>query len=454
MYFPAGTRGKTLNFFALSFGGQSKNLNFIQYNRHIKSELETQKDIKMRVIYDKKTMNCPLKVFDGKGKNLIDEKTLEQAKTYCSLPFVVNASLMPDAHYGKGSTVGSVIATDKVIIPATVGVDIGCGMMAVKTTLKAEDLPESLSGIRSLIEEAVPHGRTDNGGSKDKGGWRNKIPNIVTSHWNGSLEKDFKKITEKHPQIAKSNHVNHLGSLGTGNHFIELCLDLKDDVWIMLHSGSRGVGNRIGQYFISLAKEEMKKFYIRLPDADLAYLSEGSLYFWDYFQAVNWAQEFAKKNREIMMANVTDALQKGISKTFKITDQAINCHHNYIAKEKHFGKDVWTTRKGAVKAEKGDLGIIPGSMGAKSFIVRGKGDKNSLNSCSHGAGRLMSRMKAKKTFQVKDLEEQTKGIECKKDSSVIDEIPKAYKPIEKVMQAQSDLVEIIAELRQIVCVKG
>ena len=408
----------------------------------------------MRIIYDKGKMNCPLRVFDGGDQNLIDEKTLEQAKTYCSLPFVVNASLMPDAHYGKGSTVGSVIATDKVIIPATVGVDIGCGMMAVKTSLKAEDLPESLSMIRSRIEEAVPHGRTNRGGPGDTGSWKGEVPKNIVSCWNDHLEEGFKKIVNKHPKIQKSNHINHLGSLGTGNHFIEVCLDLEDGVWLMLHSGSRGVGNRIGQYFISLAKEEMRKFYIRLPDADLAYLPEGSVYFWDYFKAVNWAQEFAKRNRELMMDQVIGALRKSISKEFDIVDKAINCHHNYIVREKHFEKDVWITRKGAVRAERGDLGIIPGSMGAKSFIVKGKGHKDSLNSCSHGAGRLMSRTKAKKTFQVRDLREQTKGIECKKDASVIDESPKAYKPIEKVMQAQSDLVDVVAELRQIVCVKG
>lgn len=408
----------------------------------------------MKIIYEKNKMNCPLKVFDGNGKVPIDEKTIQQAKTYCSMPFVTHASLMPDAHYGKGSTVGSVVATQKVIIPAMVGVDIGCGMMAVKTSLKAEDLPSSLKFMRQNIESLIPHGRSNKGGKNDKGSWRHRIPKEVESRWNQELKTDFEKIGEKHPKIKKSNHINHLGSLGGGNHFIEVCLDLKNSVWIMLHSGSRGVGNRIGTYFISLAKEDMKKHFINLPDEDLAYIPEKSSYFQDYFHTLLWAQKYAKINREIMMDRAITAVRDNVKIPFQITDQAINCHHNYVTKETHYNKEFWVTRKGAVKAGKGDMGIIPGSMGAKSFIVRGKGNRDSLQSCSHGAGRLMSRNEAKRSFNKTDMKEQTKGIECKKDSSVIDEIPKAYKPIEKVMAAQSDLIEVVTELRQIICVKG
>ena len=408
----------------------------------------------MRVIYEKEKMNCPLKIFDGDGEVPMDEKTIEQAKTYCSMPFVTHASLMPDAHYGKGSTVGSVVATQKVIIPAMVGVDIGCGMMAVKTSLKSEDLPQSLKTMRLNIESLVPHGRSDKGGKNDSGSWRNNIPKEVEIRWNCELKEDFESICKKYLKIKKSNHINHLGSLGSGNHFIEVCLDLENSVWIMLHSGSRGVGNRIGNYFISLAKKEMQKYFINLPDEDLAYIPENSLYFWDYFRALLWAQKYAKINREIMMENIIKAVRDSLKIPFKIMDKAINCHHNYVTKENHYNEDFWVTRKGAVKAAKGDLGIIPGSMGEKSFIIRGKGNADSLTSCSHGAGRIMSRNEAKKSFNEKDIQEQTKGVECKKDSSVIDEIPKAYKPIEKVMAAQSDLIEIVAELKQVICIKG
>ena len=408
----------------------------------------------MKIIYEKGKMNCPLKVFDGNGDVFIDEKTLTQAKTYCSMPFVTHASLMPDAHYGKGSTVGSVVATTKVIIPAMVGVDIGCGMMAVKTSLKSEDLPDSLKNIRLTIESMIPHGRSDRGGRNDIGSWKNNIPKEVENRWNSELQEDFEKISQKHSKVQNSNHINHLGSLGSGNHFIEVCLDLENSVWTMLHSGSRGVGNRIGTYFISLAKQDMEKYFINLPDKDLAYIPEDSLYFWDYFRALLWAQKYAKINREIMMKRAIKALRESVKIPFEIIDKAINCHHNYVTKETHYNKDFWVTRKGAVRAEKGDLGIIPGSMGAKSFIVRGKGNTDSLQSCSHGAGRMMSRNEAKRTFKEEDVEKQTKGVECKKDASVIDEIPKAYKPIEKVMAAQADLIEVVAELRQIVCIKG
>ncbi len=362
-------------------------------------------------------------------------------------------AVMPDVHMGKGATIGSVIPSVDAVIPAAVGVDIGCGMVATKTTLTASQLPDNLAAIRHAFEAAVPHGRTDRGrGARDRGAWHN-IPDVVAGEWQ-KLEKRFEKICAKHPAIKNSNHVNHLGTMGTGNHFLELCLDENNAVWIMLHSGSRGVGNRIGTYFIELAKKEMERHQINLPDMDLAYLKEGSEYFDDYVEAVEWAQDFAAKNREIMMFNAIKALKKQIPIAFETAELAVNCHHNYISREHHFGKDCFVTRKGAVRAQKGEMGIIPGSMGARSFIVRGLGNPDSFNSCSHGAGRVMSRTKAKKVFNIQDQIAATQGVECRKDAAVIDEIPHAYKDIEKVMAAQQDLVEVVHTLKQIVCVKG
>ncbi len=362
-------------------------------------------------------------------------------------------AVMPDVHMGKGATIGSVIPSVDAVIPAAVGVDIGCGMVATKTTLTASQLPDNLAAIRHAFEAAVPHGRTGRGrGARDRGAWHN-IPDVVAGEWQ-KLEKRFEKICAKHPAIKNSNHVNHLGTMGTGNHFLELCLDENNAVWIMLHSGSRGVGNRIGTYFIELAKKEMERHQINLPDMDLAYLKEGSEYFDDYVEAVEWAQDFAAKNREIMMFNAIKALKKQIPIAFETAELAVNCHHNYISREHHFGKDCFVTRKGAVRAQKGEMGIIPGSMGARSFIVRGLGNPDSFNSCSHGAGRVMSRTKAKKIFNIQDQIAATQGVECRKDAAVIDEIPHAYKDIEKVMAAQQDLVEVVHTLKQIVCVKG
>ena len=362
-------------------------------------------------------------------------------------------AVMPDVHMGKGATIGSVIPSVDAVIPAAVGVDIGCGMVATKTTLTASQLPDNLAAIRHAFEAAVPHGRTGRGRrARDRGAWHN-IPDVVAGGWQ-KLEKRFEKICAKHPAIKNSNHVNHLGTMGTGNHFLELCLDENNAVWIMLHSGSRGVGNRIGTYFIELAKKEMERHQINLPDMDLAYLKEGSEYFDDYVEAVEWAQDFAAKNREIMMFNAIKALKKQIPIAFETAELAVNCHHNYISREHHFGKDCFVTRKGAVRAQKGEMGIIPGSMGSRSFIVRGLGNPDSFNSCSHGAGRVMSRTKAKKVFNIQDQIAATQGVECRKDAAVIDEIPHAYKDIEKVMAAQQDLVEVVHTLKQIVCVKG
>src|SRR4051812_28604306 len=374
----------------------------------------------------------------------IEDAAKKQLQNVARLPIVFHhVAVMPDVHYGIGATVGSVVPTESAIIPAAVGVDIGCGMVAVETDLPAAQLPDSLKSLRHAIEKAVPHGRTSNGGRGDRGAWHN-LPKQTAKAWK-DLEGTYKEIIDKHPRIGEGNDVNHLGTLGGGNHFVEVCIDERDKVWFMLHSGSRGVGNRIGSYFIELAKQDMRRHIKNLPDNDLAYLREGTTAFDDYVQAVEWAQKFAMTNRTLMMDAAVRAA-KGELPPFQLGELAVNCHHNYVAREHHFGKDVFVTRKGAVRAQQGDLGIIPGSMGARSFIVRGKGNADSFTSCSHGAGRTMSRGEAKRRFSVEDHVKATEGIECKKDASVIDETPMAYKPIDKVMAAQEDLVETVHEL--------
>jgi len=383
----------------------------------------------------------------------VDEKARMQLSKAAAMPFVFkHVAAMPDVHVGIGATVGSVIPTKGAVIPAAVGVDIGCGMMAARTSLHANDLPDNLDGVRDAIERAVPHGRTSGRGGRDKGSWGDP-PIEVVDLW-GQLSARFKLIADKYPRLARVNHVTHLGTLGTGNHFIELCLDTEGRVWIMLHSGSRGVGNAIGTFFIELAKQDMRKWFINLPDQDLAYFPEGTEHFDDYVEAVEWAQEFAALNRRMMMTNVIRALKGEITKPFDAEMEAINCHHNYVTRENHFGENVLVTRKGAVRAAKGVMGIIPGSMGAKSFIVRGIGNAQSFDSCSHGAGRVMSRTEAKKVVTLDEHIADTEGVSCRKDEGVIDESPRAYKPIEAVMAAQADLVEIVHTLKQVVCVKG
>ena len=385
---------------------------------------------------------------------LLDEKAAAQLRNVAKMPFIHKwLAVMPDVHWGMGATVGSVIATTGAIIPAAVGVDIGCGMMAVRTTLEASHLPDDLGAMRSAIEAAVPHGRTDNGGRNDRGAWHD-VPARQAAAWS-ELAPGWAKILEKHPKLDRGSHVTHLGTLGTGNHFIEVCLDEEGHVWFMLHSGSRGVGNRVGSHFIELAKKDMRTWMVNLPDENLAYLPEGTAHFWEYMHAVRWAQSYAMKNRELMMEAVVLAVRAlpGLP-PFEANVEAVNCHHNYVAQEHHYGKDVLVTRKGAVRARSGDLGIIPGSMGARSFIVRGLGNPESFDSCSHGAGRMMSRTEAKRTFTLEDHKAATAGIECRKDADVIDETPAAYKPIDAVMHAQRDLVEVVYTLRQVVCVKG
>ena len=383
----------------------------------------------------------------------VEDAALEQLKNVASLPFVFDhVAVMPDVHFGIGATVGSVVPTKGAIIPAAVGVDIGCGMMAVETDLPASRLPDSLAALRAGIEAAVPHGRTANGRpGGDRGAWHD-LPKPAQRAWR-ELAPEYARLAAKHARIGEGNDANHLGTLGTGNHFIEVCLDERARVWFMLHSGSRGVGNRIGTYFIELAKRDMKIHVRNLPDIDLAYLSEGTAHFADYIEAVDWAQRYALANRTLMMDAVLGAARRELP-AFALGELAVNCHHNYVAREQHFGEDVFVTRKGAVRARAGDLGIIPGSMGARSYIVRGKGNADSFCSCSHGAGRAMSRGEAKRRFSVEDHAKATEGIECRKDEGVIDETPMAYKPIDRVMAAQAELVDVLHELRQIVCVKG
>ncbi|WP_248918484.1 RtcB family protein [Pseudomonas entomophila] len=381
----------------------------------------------------------------------VEDDARKQLMNTAKMPFIFkHLAVMPDVHLGKGSTIGSVIPTVGAIIPAAVGVDIGCGMIAARTSLHARDLPDNLHGLRTAIEKAVPHGKTF--GHRDQGAWDN-VPSQADQMWSG-LAGRFKAITDKYPRLEKTNNRQHLGTLGGGNHFIEVCLDEADRVWFMLHSGSRGVGNAIGNLFIELAQADMRQHMVNLPDRDLAYFEEGSRHFADYVEAVEWAQDFARHNRELMMLAVVAATRKVLGRPFEASLEAVNCHHNYVQKEQHFGREVLVTRKGAVSAQKGQLGIIPGSMGAKSFIVRGLGNEESFCSCSHGAGRVMSRTKAKSRFTVEDQQRATAHVECRKDKDVIDEIPMAYKDIDAVMHAQRELVEVVHTLRQVVCVKG
>ena len=386
----------------------------------------------------------PVKVYTGE----IEAAARQQLVNISRLPIVHHhVAAMPDVHLGIGATVGSVIPTKHAIIPAAVGVDIGCGMMATRLSLTANELDESsLKKVFGQISRDVPvgfHQHSDRDARTD-----------AAKHF----QKGLKKILEKHSGIEKrvgrnTSWVHQLGTLGGGNHFIEICLDESDRVWAMLHSGSRGIGNAIGSYFIQLAKKDAERVSLALPDRDLAYFPEGAQHFDDYVEAVGWAQDYARANREEMMDLVLEAMHRHLP-AFDVTEEAVNCHHNYVERELHYGERVWLTRKGAIRAGAGELGIIPGSMGARSYIVRGKGSAESFQSCAHGAGRLMSRNAAQKCFSIKDLETQTKGVICRKDKGVIDEIPGAYKNIDEVMANQSDLVDVVHTLKQVICVKG
>jgi tRNA-splicing ligase RtcB len=391
----------------------------------------------------------------------VEEEARRQLEQVARLPFIFrHIAVMPDVHVGKGSTIGCVIPTRGAIVPAAVGVDIGCGMMAVRTSLLAAQLPDRLTGLRAAIEQAIPHGRTHNGGPGDRGAWSwDQIPAEVVAVWQQyrhadlTLEDGLKRLVTRHPVLAKANDLNHLATLGTGNHFIELCLDEQQRVWVMLHSGSRGIGNRIGTYFIERAQELIARQRIPVPHRDLAYLTEGTPMFHEYVTAVGWAQAYAMANRTLMMQRILQVLQQALP-TFSVSDEAVNCHHNYVAMEHHYGHTVWVTRKGAVRAGKGELGIIPGSMGTRSYIVQGKGNPDSYCSCSHGAGRAMSRGEARRRFSLEAHAQATQGVECRKDRDVLDETPMAYKSIDQVMAAQTDLVDIRHTLKQVLCIKG
>jgi tRNA-splicing ligase RtcB len=386
----------------------------------------------------------PVKVYTGE----IEPAARAQLVNISRLPIVHHhVAAMPDVHLGIGATVGSVIPTKRAIIPAAVGVDIGCGMMAARLSLSAYELDEtSLKKLFGQISRDVPVG------------FEQHSEREVRSDAAKRFQKPLRRILDKHPGIEKrrgrnSSWVHQLGTLGGGNHFIEVCLDESERVWVMLHSGSRGIGNAIGSYFIELAKRDAERSQLQLPDRDLAYFPEGAQHFDDYVEAVGWAQDYARANREEMMELVLEAMHRHLP-GFEVTEEAVNCHHNYVERETHYGESVWLTRKGAIRARAGELGIIPGSMGARSYIVRGRGAAESFHSCAHGAGRRMSRNAAQKNFTVADLAQQTAGVICRKDKGVIDEIPGAYKNIDEVMANQSDLVDVVHTLKQVVCVKG
>jgi len=386
----------------------------------------------------------PVKIYTGE----LEATARQQLVNISKLPIVHHhVAAMPDVHLGIGATVGSVIPTKKAIIPAAVGVDIGCGMIARRLSLTGNELGESsLRKVFNQISRDVPVGFESH---KDRD---------ARTHAAKRFDKGLRRILEKHAGVQKrvgkkASWVHQLGTLGGGNHFIEVCLDEANRAWVMLHSGSRGIGNAIGSYFIELARRDAERAQLALPDRDLAYFAEGAQHFDDYVEAVGWAQDYARANREEMMELVIDAMHRHLP-PFEATDEAVNCHHNYVERESHYGEQVWLTRKGAIRAGRGELGIIPGSMGARSYIVRGTGSAESFQSCAHGAGRRMSRNAAQKQFSVADLQVQTEGVICRKDKGVLDEIPGAYKNIDEVMANQADLVEVVHTLKQVLCVKG
>lgn len=389
------------------------------------------------------TANVPVKIYTED----IDAQSIQQLKNIAGLPIVHHhVAAMPDVHLGMGAAVGSVIPTKDAIIPAAVGVDIGCGMCAARLSLNANDLPESLKGVRRVIEKTVPVGFDQHN-------------RPVGDERLDELQSGFERIKQHAPSIedmvknADKKFSHQLGTLGGGNHFIELCLDEQDRVWVMLHSGSRSIGNVIGRYYIEQAKRDMQTHIKNLPDKNLAYLKEGTEHYDDYVFAVGWAQRYARANRDAMLRLILKAVRAELP-PFQVTDEAINCHHNYVTEEEHFGEKVHLTRKGAIRAGEGELGIIPGSMGVQSYIVRGKGSADAFDSCAHGAGRRMSRTQAKKQFDVEALKNQTRGVECRKDKGVLDEIPGAYKDIDSVMANQTDLVDVVHTLKQVLTVKG
>lgn len=382
-----------------------------------------------------------------------EESAIGQLKNTSQLPFIHHyMAAMPDCHLGVGATIGTVLPTKGAVVPAAVGVDIGCGMLAARTNLRRESFRGLEHDVRLAIEGAVPCGRTNNGGEGDRGAW-GEVPQHIQDIWNDDFELVYSGLCYKHPGAKARNTVNHLGTLGSGNHFIELAEDENGIVWIVLHSGSRGMGNKIGTYFTDLAKKLCAQWFVTLPDKDLAYLPEGTEEFRDYKRAVQLAQEFAWKNRLVMLDSIKNTLE-GFNPDLKIEREPVHCHHNYIAWERHFGENIMVTRKGAVRAQLGDMGVIPGSMGARTYIVSGLGNRDSFCTCSHGAGRTMGRRAAERLFTVEDHIKATEGIECDKTAGVLDETPACYKDVEKVMEAQSDLVKPVHVLKQFINVKG
>jgi tRNA-splicing ligase RtcB (3'-phosphate/5'-hydroxy nucleic acid ligase) len=386
----------------------------------------------------------------------LEDAARKQLVNLAKMPFVHrHVAVMPDVHWGRGATVGSVIATHDAIIPAAVGVDLGCGMAALRTSLRAEDLPDDLHAIRLAIEATIPVGQPSK--ENDAGGSHRDVPADVVDAWSADLADRWPLIVEHFErygaQLPRRHPTDQLGTLGGGNHFVEVCLDEEGRVWLMLHSGSRNVGKRIAEIFIELAQRDMKRWYINLPDAELAYIPQGAEHFQPYLDGVAWAQDYARLNRQLMLGAILEVL-RGIFPAVTVSDEAIYCHHNYVSRENHFGKNVLVTRKGAVRAREGDLGIIPGSMGTRSYIVRGKGNADSFTSCSHGAGRRMSRGEAKRRITLEDHAAATAGVECRKDADVLDESPAAYKSIDAVIEAERDLVDVVHTLRAVVCVKG
>ncbi|MFS4461004.1 RtcB family protein [Bdellovibrio sp. HCB2-146] len=394
----------------------------------------------MPVLTNLSTSHAPVKIWAPEGE--LEVQAMQQLKNVASLPFVFkHVAAMPDVHLGIGATVGSVIATKGAVIPAAVGVDIGCGMIAARLNIEPDKILHDLDRLRAGIEAAIPVGTESN-----------KSLTSRVENWSG-----WKSTPELVSLLRlKDKAALQLGTLGGGNHFIEICTDIEGSVWVMLHSGSRHIGKSLAEEHIRNAKGEMKRLATKLPDPDLAYYVEGTSEYSNYMRDLEWAQSYALENREEMLQKVLQAISvhagfKGAPVPYSMK---VNCHHNYATREVHYGENVLVTRKGAVRAQKGDMGIIPGSMGARSYIVRGKGNPESFHSCAHGAGRRMSRSEAKRRFSVKDLIEQTAGVECRKDLHVVDEIPSAYKNIDQVMQNQQDLVEVVAVLKQVLCVKG
>ncbi|MFI9720232.1 RtcB family protein [Streptomyces sp. NPDC052396] len=377
---------------------------------------------------------------------MVEDVAMRQLRNVTTLPWVQGLAVMPDVHFGKGATVGSVIAMRGAVCPAAVGVDIGCGMSAVKTSLTANDLPGDLSRLRSNIEAAIPVGFAMHDDPVDPV----RLHGLPTAGWDDFWMR-FQGVADA-VKFRQSRALKQMGTLGGGNHFVEFCLDETGSVWLMLHSGSRNIGKELAEYHIGQARKLSHNQ--GLVDRDLAVFLAETPEMAAYRHDLFWAQEYARHNREIMMALFKDVVRKEFKKAKVAFEPVISCHHNYVAEETYEGVDLLVTRKGAIRAGSGEYGIIPGSMGTGSYIVRGLGNPDSFNSASHGAGRRMSRNQAKKRFSAQDLAEQTRGVECRKDSGVVDEIPAAYKPIEQVMDQQRDLVEVVAKLKQVICVKG